>query len=47
VVYRAFDRELAEEIAIKVMSSSLIGDERDRERLKREIVTARKITHPT
>lgn len=45
-VYRAFDLKLKEEIAIKILRSSLSTTPGEIERFKREIITARKITHP-
>lgn len=45
VVYRARDHELGEEVAIKILPPMKSG-ETDTARLKREIVAARKITHP-
>ena len=46
IVYRAYDLKLREEIAIKILKSSLSTTPGEVERFKREIVTARKITHP-
>lgn len=45
VVYRARDLELNEEVALKVLPPIKPGSG-DAERLKREIITARRITHP-
>ena len=45
VVYRANDTELGEEIAIKVLQGQATRNAADLERFKREIITARKITH--
>ncbi len=46
VVYRAFDRELAEPVAIKTLRpDTLAGDPVALERFKQEIRLARKITH--
>src|SRR5438094_3498163 len=45
LVYRARDRELKEEVAIKVLQPSYTQDPTDVERLKREIITARRVTH--
>src|SRR5579859_5092666 len=46
LVYRAFDRELREEVAIKILQPSFTERPSDLARFKREIITARKITHP-
>ena len=46
VVYRAFDQELQEQIAIKTLQPGLLGDAHLLERFKQEIRLARKITHP-
>jgi serine/threonine-protein kinase len=46
VVYRAFDRELQEQIAIKTLQTGLLGDAHVLERFKQEIRLARKISHP-
>ena len=47
VVYRARDRELGEEIAIKVMRSEMLKEDPALvDRLKMEIRLARRITHP-
>ena len=45
VVYRARDLDLGEEIAIKVLQGQATKDAAELERFKREIITARKITH--
>ena len=45
VVYRASDMDLGEEIAIKVLQGQATRNTQDLERFKREIITARKITH--
>jgi len=45
-VYRAKDRELGEEVALKLLQAALTNDLRERERLKREIITARRVAHP-
>jgi serine/threonine protein kinase len=45
-VYKALDRELGEEIALKSLHSDLIRDTEARERFLREIKLLRKITHP-
>ncbi|MEE8525009.1 MAG: protein kinase, partial [Thermoanaerobaculia bacterium] len=44
-VYRARDRDLGEEVAIKTLLSSAIGSE-DEERLLREVRICRRISHP-
>ena len=46
LVYRALDRELGEEIAIKLLQPQFTKDAHEVERFKREILTARRITHP-
>ena len=46
LVYRALDMELEEEVAIKLLQPEFTRELSEIERLKREIVTARKITHP-
>ena len=46
VVYRAFDRELQEPVAIKTLRPELVGDENLLERFKQEIRLARRISHP-
>ncbi len=46
VVYRAFDRELQESVAIKTLKPELLGDANLLERFKQEIRLARKISHP-
>jgi serine/threonine-protein kinase len=46
VVYRAFDRELGESVAIKTLRPDLVGDASLLERFKQEIRLARKISHP-
>jgi len=46
VVYRARDHELAEDVALKLLPPLVGADDREVQRLKREIVTARKISHP-
>ncbi len=46
VVYRAFDRELEEDVAIKtIRPEAVVADASLRERFKQEIRLARKITH--
>jgi serine/threonine-protein kinase len=46
VVYRAFDRELLEPVAIKTLKPELLGDPTVLERFKQEIRLARRISHP-
>ena len=46
VVYRAFDRELKEPVAIKTLKPELLGDSTLLERFKQEIRLARRISHP-
>src|SRR4051812_35497342 len=47
VVYRARDMELGgEEVAVKVLQSSFTQDPHELDRLKREIITARRVSHP-
>lgn len=46
VVYRAFDKELQEQVAIKTLQPGLLGDTHVLERFKQEIRLARKISHP-
>ena len=46
LVYRAKDHELDEEVAIKLLQPEYTTELSEIERLKREIVTARRITHP-
>ena len=46
LVYRARDLVLNEETAIKLLQPHLMREVGDLERLKREITTARRITHP-
>ena len=46
VVYRAFDKELNEPVAIKTLRPDLLGDPSLLERFKQEIRLARRISHP-
>src|SRR5688500_6689453 len=46
VVYKAKDRVLGEEIAIKLLQPQPNRDPREVERFKREVLTAKRITHP-
>ncbi|HEV8321705.1 MAG TPA: protein kinase [Myxococcota bacterium] len=45
VVYRAHDRQLGEEVAIKIAGAELAGDPTTVDRLRREAAAARRITH--
>jgi CheY-like chemotaxis protein len=45
-VYRAFDRELEEDVAIKMIKPALMTDPTVVERFKQEIRLARRISHP-
>ncbi len=45
-VYRAFDRELDERVALKVLRRELLGDPVTLERFRREVKLARRVTHP-
>jgi serine/threonine-protein kinase len=45
-VYRAFDRELEEDVAIKMIKPALMTDRTLVERFKQEIRLARRISHP-
>jgi len=46
VVYRAFDREIGEEIALKAILSERLSDARALEQIRQEVKIARKIAHP-
>ncbi len=46
IVFRAFDRELKEPVAIKTLRPELVGDPVLLERFKQEIRLARQISHP-
>jgi serine/threonine protein kinase len=46
VVYRALDTILDEPVALKVISERLVGGQEAVERLKREVVLARRVSHP-
>jgi HAMP domain-containing protein len=46
VVYRAYDKELKEAVAIKTLRPELVGDGTVLERFKQEIRLARQISHP-
>jgi tetratricopeptide (TPR) repeat protein len=45
VVYRAYDKEIGEEIALKVLHPDIALDQRTVDRFRNEIKLARKITH--
>jgi serine/threonine protein kinase/tetratricopeptide (TPR) repeat protein len=45
-VWRAYDRELEEEIALKILLSEWLEDQAMLRRFRREVKIARKITHP-
>src|SRR3954447_5645688 len=45
-VYEAFDRELGEAVAVKILRPEIARDERALQRFKREIQLARRVTHP-
>ena len=46
VVYKARDLDLGEEIAVKLLQPAATKDPQEIDRFKREIVVARRITHP-
>ena len=46
IVFQAYDKELKEQVAIKVLSPLLSSDPDALERLKREVSSARRVTHP-
>jgi serine/threonine-protein kinase len=46
IVFQAHDKQLREQVAIKILSPLLSNDEQALERLKREVSAARRITHP-
>jgi serine/threonine-protein kinase len=46
IVFQAHDKELKEQVAIKILSPLLSNDAEALERLKREVSAARRITHP-
>jgi len=45
-VYRARDRELDEEVALKIIRSELADEPEAVERFRREVKLARRVTHP-
>ena len=46
IVFQAYDKQLKEQVAIKILSPLLSNDNDALERLKREVSAARRITHP-
>jgi serine/threonine protein kinase len=46
IVFQAHDKELKEQVAIKILSPFLSSDPDSLERLKREVSSARRVTHP-
>ncbi len=46
IVFQAYDKELKEQVAIKVLSPLLSSDPDALERLKQEVSSARRVTHP-
>jgi len=44
-VYRAYDKKIEEEVALKLILPEIAGEKRTLERFRNEIKTARKITH--
>ena len=46
IVLQAYDKELKEQVAIKVLSPHLSSDPDALERLKQEVSSARRVTHP-
>lgn len=46
IVFQAYDKELKEQVAIKVLSPLVSSDPDALERLKREVSSARRVTHP-
>ncbi len=45
-VYRAYDKKIEEEVAIKLIRPEIAAEKRTVERFRNELKTARKITHP-
>ena len=45
IVYRAYDKEVGEEIALKVLHPDIALDEKTVDRFRNEIKLARRITH--
>lgn len=46
IVYQAYDKQLKEQVAIKLLSPLLSTDQEALERLTREVSVARRVTHP-
>lgn len=46
IIYQAYDKQLKEQVAIKLLSPLLSTDPEALERLKREVSLARRVTHP-
>jgi Protein kinase domain len=46
IVFQAYDKQLKEQVAIKVLSPLMSNNTEALERLKREVSSARRITHP-
>ncbi len=46
IVFQAHDKQLKEQVAIKILSPLLSNDDQALERLKREVSAARRVTHP-
>lgn len=46
VVYQATDKILNVAVALKILNSKLLNEEKTIERLKREVILARKVAHP-
>lgn len=47
IVFQAYDKQLKEQVAIKILSPLLSNDPEALERLKREVSSARRVTHPS
>jgi serine/threonine protein kinase len=45
-VYRVHDRELSEDVALKVLRGALADDDAATDRFRREVKLARRVTHP-
>jgi serine/threonine protein kinase/Tfp pilus assembly protein PilF len=46
VVYRAHDEHLDRDVALKVLPHSMVGDERTRQRFRKEALALAKLSHP-